>query len=189
MIDTICSEFPYYVFIASFVYSMVFERSKRIKAVPSGRSFFARFALCCVVSVLVKYPFNGDRPGVSGPAIPSRWKHSKTLSDLDGIERVVIEPKSHAGMLLEQPKRDVLHIPVSFSQLKNRLLPSTGTPSSHSVVSGYLTARMLESGCNPVLSLCPMIVPVARVVYGHHYVYQVVLGVFVGVFLVKGLHM
>ncbi|KAI5190683.1 hypothetical protein NEMIN01_1148 [Nematocida minor] len=185
MIDTLCCESPYYILILSLVYAMIFNRSKSLKYIPSINSFFFRFACCCIISVLVKYPFNGPRPEKKEYLMPEGWYKILNLSSVNGYSRILITPERMNKRLRVQPTLELYNIPVSFSQIKNRYLPRTGTPSSHSVISGYLMGKMVKMQYNPVLAALPMVIPIARVVYKHHYVYQVLLGLGIGYLLNK----
>lgn len=153
MIDTICSEFPYYVLILSFIHAMLFNRSNLVKCIPARNSFFFRFAFCCLISILVKYPFNGPRPRTR---------------------------KNRKALLQKKRKSGLLNLPVVFSQLKNKYGPTTGTPSSHSVVSGYLIAKLFKLQYSTGISLFLLIIPISRIIYKHHYTYQVLIGLSIG---------
>lgn len=179
MINRISSESPYYILMLSLVHAMIYSRSRRIKYLPSYSSFFCKFLLCCVISVLVKYPFEGERPDRQDYTLPLGWKKILSLSEVKGFKRALAVPSNSHSSLLVQPVLEVYDIPTTLKQIKNRYFPRSGTPSSHSVIGGYLSGRLVKIGYYKT-GLLPLIIPIGRVLYRHHYTYQVIIGYAIG---------
>ncbi|KAI5167220.1 hypothetical protein NEIRO03_1749 [Nematocida sp. AWRm78] len=176
MIDGLCSNFPYYLLIGSFTHAIVFNRGKHIKYLPSHNSFFFHYLTCCIISVLIKYPFNGNRPLHNN--IPQGWYKLLSLPPVYGYTRTVVY-KYTSNILHIQPTLDILNIPISISSIKNRYF-SSGTPSSHSIISGYLISILYRYKYNKIIVILPILIPISRVMYKHHYTYQVVMGLIMG---------
>ncbi|EIJ89477.1 hypothetical protein NEPAR06_2357 [Nematocida parisii] len=179
MIDGLCSNFPYYLLIGSFTHAVVFNRSKRIKYLPSHNTFFCHYFICCIISVLIKCLFNGHRPVSSN--IPQGWYKLLSLPPVYGYARTVVY-KYTSNILRIQPTLDILNIPIGISSIKNRYFKS-GTPSSHSIISGYLISTLYRYKYNKITVILPILIPISRVIHKHHYIYQVVLGVIIGYLL------
>ncbi|KAI5189278.1 hypothetical protein NECID01_0473 [Nematocida sp. AWRm77] len=175
----ISENFPYALLAGSFVHALLFTRSARTKILPSSRAFFWGVLSCCVFSVLLKYLFAGKRPAEADRcrALPDGWTVSKVFTTNTGTPAVAIVHKKTFACLEDQPLREIYTLPVSFSNLKTRYGPSSGTPSSHSVLAGYLINKSISAGKHTALFLSiPVLVALSRVAYGFHYPYQVLLG-------------
>ncbi|EHY66704.1 hypothetical protein NERG_00344 [Nematocida ausubeli] len=179
ILDVISSEAPYGILVLLFIHGMLFCRSKKYP-IPSSTAFFWKYFGCCIMSVLAKYPFNGDRPAVVKEyTIPKGWAESAPIPSLFSMSGIKAFPTHVNTQLKTQPSLDVFSIPQSLSQIKRRYLSNAGTPSSHSFVSGYLICKLWRTKYY-ALSAAVILIPVGRVLYKHHYVYQVLIGMVIG---------
>ncbi|KAI5187478.1 hypothetical protein NEHOM01_2208 [Nematocida homosporus] len=177
----ICDNFPYLVLLGALGHGLIFYRSGRIKVLPGLDSWFWQIFGCCMLSVLLKYGFGGARPRDSNFEIPSGWHKLQDLPPLNGHHRILIGPLERYAFLQSQPVREVYNLPLSLARLKSRYGPSSGTPSSHSVLAGYLMQQRYRlSKGRPIVIGLGLILGGSRILYQHHYPYQVGLGMIIG---------
>ncbi|KAI5180542.1 hypothetical protein NEOKW01_0846 [Nematocida sp. AWRm80] len=183
ILESLFDNFPYYLLGVSFVYSMVYCRSTRLKVLPSCTSFFCRLIMCYAFSILIKYPFSGERPENKEYSIPKGWMKVSNLPAVSRTKRILIAPEYYNKYLEKQPLREVHNLPLSLSKIKARYGPCSGTPSSHGIVSGYLFSKVILIK-NIFFRLTGIIITLtmtlSRVFYKYHYPYQVLIGTIIG---------
>lgn len=155
-------------------------------------SEFLRVLLCTVVAILVKYLVPAERPRSplscedSMGEVPG-WVWEARPSPLDCVLYLDAPLKVRTKI-----SREVIRSP-SISDLKKRHGPSSGFPSSHSFFFGFLICSALRRGerSSPRevahLAMC-LAVPMSRVYYGRHYLYQVAGGLALGALFHQVLH-
>ncbi|OAG29591.1 hypothetical protein NEDG_00724 [Nematocida displodere] len=182
LIRTLCNNSPYFLLSLTFGYGVVARRKRLLKVLPSIDAFFWKLLACSIISVLSKYLFNGPRPECKTYTIPEGWVKKGGLSSAGRFTRILIEPKAEHAFLKMQPLREVYSMPLSLFQLKSRYTPNTGTPSSHSVLSGYVFAKSLRARTLGGVGICfSLAVSLSRIFYRYHYFYQVAIGLGIGV--------
>jgi len=187
MINAVCEYFPHLVVVGTFWHGVLYCPSKRAKILPGNGSIFWKVLLCSVFSVLVKYLFSGERPKEKKHAVKRFWREygaegqeaDEQMKTGRTCRKTLV--CDHIPCLEMQPKRDLIDLPLSPKDLKRKYFPKSGTPSSHSVFSGYLlcVSHSLRK-FRAAFRLANILVIFSRVHYGHHYAYQALMGGAIG---------
>lgn len=173
----ISNNLPYGLVLAALGHGLLRNRSTQSKVLPARGAFFWRLLACCLLSVLLKYLFQGARPELAGCRAPPGWVVLRQRRLDDRLTGWVITRTPPCPFLAEQPTREIYQLPLSLANLKSRYGPTSGTPSSHSVLSGYLVKKSLSAPTRSlVLAGLSSLLGLSRIVYRCHYPYQVVLG-------------
>lgn len=136
-----------------------------------------RLLICATFSVLAKYMFSATRPECAEKASC----HASLEASAAGREQARIEGL-HIPLQYLFCRREKLLL-VGIEDLKRRHMPTSGFPSSHSVLFGYLLSASLKEreekrGWFPYVIY--LLIPLSRIYYCKHYTYQVVFGVLLG---------
>ncbi|KAI5172853.1 hypothetical protein NEFER03_1869 [Nematocida sp. LUAm3] len=178
MLDFLCDKYPY--ILVGFFFFRAIKESKHER---ERKRFFINLLSCCVLSVLLKYVFSGERPSTG---IPGNWKKTEDLlysseqnSKFKG--NITITPKIHYEYLEMQPIKEIFVIP-GLSEIKHKIFPRSGTPSSHSFLSGFLIYNNLSKKRRNLISFLLLVfLSYSRILFSYHFSYQVFLGVFLGI--------
>lgn len=177
MLRFLCDKYPYLLVVFFFL---------RAATEPPGETkrkrFFLNLLSCCVLSLLLKCLFAGERPSIK---IQDNWQPLESISLNRGRGKtskrsLTITPGTPYEALRMQPVKEIFS-PPSLSEIKEKLLPFSGTPSSHSFLSGFLMEELLSKKRAPFVRLSVLLfLSYSRILFSFHFPYQVILGVLLG---------